>query len=55
MLKYVSMEIKDRVALITGATSGIGKAVCKRLPGLGVKTIGLVDLNNDVYSIQLRC
>lgn len=44
------MEIKDRVAVITGAASGIGNAVCLELANRGVKAIGMVDIDNDVNS-----
>ena len=42
------MEIKDRVAVITGAASGIGHAVCLELANRGVKAIGMVDINDEV-------
>lgn len=44
------METIDRVAVITGAASGIGNAVCKKLAGQGVKTIGMVDLSDGVIT-----
>lgn len=44
------METIDRVAVITGAASGIGKAVSKKLVGLGVKAIGLVDLDDGIVA-----
>ena len=42
------MEIKNKVAVITGAASGIGNAVCKQLAQRGVKTIGMVDLSDRI-------
>lgn len=42
------MEIKDRVALVTGAASGIGRAVCLELAQRGVKAIAMVDLTDDI-------
>ena len=44
------METNDRVAVITGAASGIGRAVSKKLIGLGVKAIGMVDLSDEVFT-----
>jgi FlaA1/EpsC-like NDP-sugar epimerase len=32
-------HFKDKVCLVTGATSGIGKAVCKRLIAAGISYI----------------
>lgn len=48
------METIDRVAVITGAASGIGNAVCKKLAGQGVKAIGMVDLNESVSDAAER-
>ena len=44
----MTMDIKGKVAVVTGAASGIGHAVCLELMGRGIKTIGMVDINNDV-------
>lgn len=42
------MEIKSKVAVITGAASGIGHAVCLELANRGIKAIGMVDMNEEV-------
>jgi NAD(P)-dependent dehydrogenase (short-subunit alcohol dehydrogenase family) len=44
------MEIQGKVALITGAGSGIGHAVAVELAGRGVKAIAMVDLTEAVDS-----
>ncbi len=45
------MEIKDKVALITGAGSGIGQAVARDLAKRGAKAIVLVDVNESVKEL----
>lgn len=42
------MEIKDRVAIITGAASGIGRAVSFEMARRGIKAIAMVDMSNDI-------
>ncbi len=42
------MEIKGKIAVITGAASGIGHAVCLELANRGAKKIGMVDINDEV-------
>lgn len=42
------MEIKGKVAVITGAASGIGHAVCLELATRGIRAIGMVDMNDEV-------
>ncbi len=44
------MEIKDKIAIITGAASGIGRAAAFELAQRGVKAIAMVDLNEDIHS-----
>lgn len=42
------MEIKGKAAVVTGAASGIGHAVCLELANKGTSIIGMVDINDDV-------
>ncbi len=42
------MEIKDKVAVITGAASGIGQAVAFELARRGARAVGVVDLTEEV-------
>ncbi|MCC7411803.1 MAG: SDR family oxidoreductase [Gammaproteobacteria bacterium] len=42
------MDIKDKVAVITGAASGIGQAVAADIARRGAKTVALVDLTAEV-------
>lgn len=42
------MEIKDRIALITGGASGIGRAVSFELAAKGAKKIAMVDMTDAV-------
>ena len=40
------MKLQDRVAIVTGAAQGIGKAVATKLAGEGAKVVA-VDLNGE--------
>ena len=43
------MDIKDKVAVITGAGSGIGQAVANELGNRGVKALALVDRSEAIH------
>jgi NAD(P)-dependent dehydrogenase (short-subunit alcohol dehydrogenase family) len=45
------MLINNKVAMITGAASGIGRALAFELAQRGAKGIGLVDMNEEVVNI----
>jgi NAD(P)-dependent dehydrogenase (short-subunit alcohol dehydrogenase family) len=45
------MNIKNKVALVTGAGSGIGAAVSRELASRGARAIVLVDRRDDVYRL----
>src|SRR6185369_12528443 len=48
------MEITGKIAVVTGAGSGIGQAVSAQLSTRGVKAIALVDLNPSVLQVATR-
>jgi NAD(P)-dependent dehydrogenase (short-subunit alcohol dehydrogenase family) len=45
------MDIKDRVAVVTGAASGIGSAVANELAWRRAKVIGLVDMSERIGEV----
>jgi NAD(P)-dependent dehydrogenase (short-subunit alcohol dehydrogenase family) len=48
------MEISDRVALITGGASGIGRALAAAMARRGVKALALVDVNEAVEDVAAK-
>ncbi len=48
------MLINNQVSMITGAASGIGRALAFELAQRGAKAVGLVDLNEEVFDIAER-
>ena len=48
------MDIKDKVAVVTGAASGIGQAAAMELAQRGVKGLALADLSTDVNESAAR-
>jgi NAD(P)-dependent dehydrogenase (short-subunit alcohol dehydrogenase family) len=45
------VEIKQQVAVVTGAASGIGREVALQLAQRGAKAVGLVDRSDEVYAV----
>ncbi|MFO0909240.1 MAG: SDR family NAD(P)-dependent oxidoreductase [Isosphaeraceae bacterium] len=45
------MNVRDKVAVVTGAGSGIGQSVAMELAERGVKAIGLVDRSENVLRV----
>ena len=45
------MQIKDRVAVVTGAASGIGKATAQELVARGIHAAAIVDINSDINDV----
>jgi NAD(P)-dependent dehydrogenase (short-subunit alcohol dehydrogenase family) len=45
------MNVRDKVAVITGAGSGIGQAVAAQLAERGVRAVGLVDRSDHVLKV----
>lgn len=41
------MELNDKIAVVTGGASGIGRALCHRFKAEGAKGVVVVDLNAD--------
>ena len=39
------MQVKDRLCVVTGGASGIGKALCERFAVEGAEAIAVIDLN----------
>jgi 3-oxoacyl-[acyl-carrier protein] reductase len=42
------MDISSKVAVVTGATGGIGRATCIQLARQGIRAVGVVDFNENV-------
>ena len=47
MVTLQCMDIKDKVAIVTGAGSGIGKAIVERFHDEGARAIVVVDRDGD--------
>ena len=41
------MEISDKIIVVTGGASGIGRALCRRFAAAGAKTVVVSDLDNQ--------
>ncbi len=41
------MEVTDKIIVVTGGASGIGRALCRRFTQEGAKTVAVVDINEE--------
>jgi NAD(P)-dependent dehydrogenase (short-subunit alcohol dehydrogenase family) len=41
------MQVKDRIVVVTGAASGIGRALCQRFAAEGARLVVCADINGD--------
>ena len=41
------MELKDKIIVVTGGASGIGREMCRRFTQEGAKKVVVADLNGD--------
>jgi len=48
------MQIKDKIAVITGAASGIGNALCTELANRQARHVAMVDLNEEATEAAAR-
>lgn len=46
------VELKDKNIIVTGAASGIGRAIAFKLAKQGVKSIGMVDVSDDINDVS---
>ena len=46
------MDVKDKIIVVTGAASGIGRALVVRFKAEGAKQIVAVDLNLDIKTFH---
>ena len=45
------MEIRDKVAIVTGAASGIGRALCVELAHRGARVVAMVDFTEAIDGV----
>ena len=48
------MQIKDKVVVVTGAASGIGKSLCERFVKEGAKAVVVTDINSEGVDATVR-
>ena len=48
------MQIKDKVVVVTGAASGIGKSLCERFAQEGAKAVVVTDINSEGVDATVR-
>jgi NAD(P)-dependent dehydrogenase (short-subunit alcohol dehydrogenase family) len=46
------MELHGKVAVITGAASGIGRATCEAMLNLGIEAIAVVDRSSAIVTMS---